>query len=223
MNHKRECHAGWDTLIDELEDHLHYLSPTYVTHQIKEKFGTLRYYADYVPCVEDKPHPHLVETAKRMFHRLIDETERRSAFHCERCGDAGVLRNQGSWHMTLCDQCAAENPNAVDDEGAPDLGNLNVVDDSEAPVEETLELLADLMDHTDAVHVVVLPALLREAAETIKALRVDVINITSMDGEHIATIDGPLASEIYVVAVKEFIEKALENAMRDDAVRVGDA
>jgi|TARA_R110000803_G_scaffold37598_13_gene81129 hypothetical protein len=94
--------------------------------------------------------------------------------------------------------------------------------DAEVPVEETLELLADMMDHQDKVHVIVFPSLLREAAETIKSLREDVINITSMDGEHIATIDGPLASEIYVVAVKEFIEKAIENAMRDDIERVGD-
>jgi hypothetical protein len=95
--------------------------------------------------------------------------------------------------------------------------------DAEGPVEETLELLADIMDNQDSVHVVVLPTLLREAAETIKELREDVITITSLDGEHIATIDGPLASEIYVVAVKEFIEKAIKNAMRDDAERVGDA
>lgn len=95
--------------------------------------------------------------------------------------------------------------------------------DAEGPVEDALELLADIMDHQDKVHVIVLPALLREAAETIKELREDVINITSMDGEHIATIDGPLASEILVVAVKEFITKAIDNAMRDDAGRVGDA
>ena len=112
-----------------------------------------------------------------------------------------------STQITTYEKCPT-----CDGEGNVEVGATN----AEGPVEEALELLADMMDHQDKVHVIVLPALLREAAETIKALRVDVINITSTDGEHIATIDGPLASEILVVAVKEFITKAIENAMRDD-------
>ena len=130
------------------------------------------------------------------------------------------------WHTTYMTQ-SNRTKETTTDEICPTCDGEGYVEveatNAEVPVEETLELLADMMDHQDKVHVIVLPALLREAAETIKELREDVINITSMDGEHIATIDGPLASEIYVVAVKEFIEKAIENAMRDDAERVGDA
>ena len=197
MNHPRECHTGWDTLIDELEEHLHYLSPAYVTHQIKEKFGTLRYYAEYVPSADDEPYHHRTETAKRMFHRLIDETERRSAYHCERCGEPGVLRKHLMWYKTLCDQCAPENSEEVE---------------REEPVEDTLTLLADLMDQ-DAIHVDVMPSLLREAADTIKALREDTIDITSTDGEHIATIDGPLATETIRLAVTEWVRTSIREAI----------
>jgi hypothetical protein len=194
MNHPRECHTGWDPLIDELEEHLSYLSPAYITHQIKEKFGTLRYYAEYVPSADDEPYPHRTETAKRMFHRLIDETERRSAYHCERCGEAGVLRKHLAWRKTLCDKCAPENSQVVEDD---------------EPVEDTLTFLADLMDE-GTIHVDVMPSLLREAAETIKALRVDTIDITSTDGEHVATIDGQLATDTIRLAVQEYITDAIQ-------------
>jgi hypothetical protein len=44
---------------------------------------------------------------------------------------------------------------------------------AEEPVEDLLNFLADLMD-TGKIHVDVLPALLREAAEEIERLRVEV-------------------------------------------------
>jgi len=100
MNHPRECHTGWDSLIDELERHLTYLSPNYETRQVKEKWGALRYYATYVPA-EGEPN---AEVAEQIFYRLIDETERRSIWHCEKCGEPGQTRCDLAWRKTLCDK-----------------------------------------------------------------------------------------------------------------------
>jgi hypothetical protein len=52
-------------------------------YQIKEKYGTLRFYAD----------------------GNMDDIEIRSECVCEECGRPGKLRNTG-WWKTLCDKCA---------------------------------------------------------------------------------------------------------------------
>lgn len=59
--------------------------------QIKEKFGTLRFY--------------LSHGTDEMF-KIADEAERKSATICEECGDTGKLR-KGGWLRTLCDGCQA--------------------------------------------------------------------------------------------------------------------
>ncbi|MDR0849348.1 MAG: hypothetical protein LBN10_10010 [Propionibacteriaceae bacterium] len=46
------CDAGWYPLITKLDADLAALAPDYVVHQVKEKFGTLRYYAE-LPSVAD--------------------------------------------------------------------------------------------------------------------------------------------------------------------------
>lgn len=62
--------------------------------QVKEKYGTLRFYED--------GGNDAVEAA-------IEEAENRSAVTCERCGKPGKLRG-GWWVSTLCDACAGEKP-----------------------------------------------------------------------------------------------------------------
>jgi len=57
--------------------------------QVKEKYGTLRFYMD-LPTDE-------------MFS-LIDEAEEQSAHTCEVCGKPGEER-YGGWVSTLCDEC----------------------------------------------------------------------------------------------------------------------
>ena len=57
--------------------------------QVKEKFGTLRFYMTCSP-------PEM--------ERLIDEAEMVSAKTCEHCGAPGKLRH-GGWVLTLCDKC----------------------------------------------------------------------------------------------------------------------
>ena len=57
--------------------------------QVKEKFGTLRFYMSlYYKEIED----------------LIDQAEELSSQVCERCGSPGKTR-PGGWILTLCDSC----------------------------------------------------------------------------------------------------------------------
>ena len=64
--------------------------------QIKEKFGTLRFYM----------HGYTDE-----IDAATSEAENESEVTCEECGKAGTLR-QGGWMVTLCDACQdkRENP-----------------------------------------------------------------------------------------------------------------
>jgi hypothetical protein len=82
---------GWEPLIRALSEKLEPLGV--VATQVKEKFGTLRYYAD-VPETCDYNATYM----------LIDESERASASICEQCGQPGTLR-KGNWWRTACDEC----------------------------------------------------------------------------------------------------------------------
>lgn len=89
------CGDGWFALIHELCTTLSQLAteegrtadnwPKAV--QVKEKFGTLRFYADNLSEAMDE---------------AVDRAEERSAQICEVCGKAGRLRTFGGWHTTLC-------------------------------------------------------------------------------------------------------------------------
>jgi len=57
--------------------------------QVKEKFGTLRFYMTHTTDKMDK---------------LIGEAEKLSEVTCENCGEPGTLRQDG-WWRTLCDKC----------------------------------------------------------------------------------------------------------------------
>ena len=61
--------------------------------QIKEKFGTLRFY---------------VRGAGDDVHAIIERAVERSAVTCEACGAAGNLRRRPGWMRTLCDEHEAQ-------------------------------------------------------------------------------------------------------------------
>lgn len=65
--------------------------------QVKEKFGTLRFY---------------MSSSNDKIEKLIDEAERKSAITCEECGEPGVLRG-GGWLKTLCDKHATEKDGSI--------------------------------------------------------------------------------------------------------------
>jgi hypothetical protein len=95
-----ETDDGWFRIIHELSAELEELirrlpageRDEYYAVQVKEKFGTLRFYMN-------------METEE--MSRAIREAEGRSASACEVCGRPGTLRG-GGWLKTLCDAHAAE-------------------------------------------------------------------------------------------------------------------
>jgi hypothetical protein len=88
-----DCGKGWYDIITALDADLREIYPDYRVVQVKEKFGTLRYYIDGVPN----------ELFDAIYAR-IGQAERESSITCETCSGPGELRNNG-WLKTLCDTC----------------------------------------------------------------------------------------------------------------------
>ena len=91
MHWGMSCGKGWFLLIDELCSKLdHY---DVVAAQVKEKFGSLRFYLESSPSNQfDEIHKH------------ISEFEVKSGKTCETCGAPGTRRNNG-WIKCICDKC----------------------------------------------------------------------------------------------------------------------
>ena len=87
-----ECGDGWKPLIQELHASIMAIYPDYEIQQIKEKFGSLRYYIGGVP----EEHFDAV-------HNLINEAVRKADTLCEVCGSLGRLASRGSWVKTVCE------------------------------------------------------------------------------------------------------------------------
>ena len=89
------CDAGWYPIIVELDRDLAALDPDYELHQVKEKFGGLRFYAR-------SRNPDLVDA----FAERIKQAEQLCDRTCETCGAPGELHDEFSWIRTLCNQHA---------------------------------------------------------------------------------------------------------------------
>lgn len=91
---------GWYDLIDRLSAKLEAEilkmnmrdRVSIYAQQVKEKFGTLRFY---------------MTSGTDEMYKAIDEAEMESAKTCEDCGQLGEIRS-GSWIRTLCDNCTIE-------------------------------------------------------------------------------------------------------------------
>ena len=101
---------GWFDLIDKLSAKLEMLNnepacPYYtIAEQVKEKFGTLRFYTHQQWKSADEPTE--AERARgRVWSDIIWDitcrAESKSAWICEECGDHGETYTDG-WHQTLC-------------------------------------------------------------------------------------------------------------------------
>lgn len=104
------CDEGWYHIIDELDQQLAHLDPNYVIHQVKEKFGTLRFYFG-----TEQTAP-----VSNIMHKLATLAEIRSEQTCETCGNSkggsrpGIskwdstvtLHNNHGLYKTLCSTCA---------------------------------------------------------------------------------------------------------------------
>lgn len=91
-----ECGDGWAELLVELskkiQAHLNTLDPEVaaqiVALQVKEKYGTLRFYVS--------AHDENIEN-------LIKDAEKKSAVTCEHCGKDGKIRGD-FWYYVACDE-----------------------------------------------------------------------------------------------------------------------
>lgn len=84
---------GWFNLLLEASEALEALDQDIVALQVKEKYGTLRFYTSgYSDEAED----------------IIARAEARSAVECEDCGAEAILRGK-HWFTTRCDHCEEKN------------------------------------------------------------------------------------------------------------------
>lgn len=81
---------GWVPLVDRLIARLIDFGWDRDCHQIKEKFGGLRFY---------------IGAGSEELWSAIDDAEKESVRTCEECGAPGVRRSRG-WIKTLCDDHA---------------------------------------------------------------------------------------------------------------------
>ena len=127
-----ECSSGWFELIYELcqritnryaEDGIPANEIDLEILQIKEKFGTLRFYykfkgvsgglqaIDFLGAASLRFEPQNCEdneAKKKLRHdisELVRGYEKWSAHICEYCGERGVFRMDMPWKKTLCDDC----------------------------------------------------------------------------------------------------------------------
>lgn len=85
---------GWQNLILETDEMLAYIDPDYEITQVKEKFGTLRYYFE----------SEKTGLEAKIMNAIVDAAEQKSARICQVCGKYGEIRDTG-WIATLCDTC----------------------------------------------------------------------------------------------------------------------
>jgi hypothetical protein len=104
MHWGMECGPGWYDLLDNVMGKLQYMSdkfgPQVIADQIKEKYGTLRFYFG----VEGKCDKEFYDIASD----IVNSAERESAHVCEETGKYGVLHVRGGWYKTLCTEKAEE-------------------------------------------------------------------------------------------------------------------
>lgn len=107
------CDKGWYPIIEELLQKISEIDTDKKVRifQIKEKFGTLRFYTSDSPLRIDflgAVNCLTFGLVLSEMEKLIRDTEIRSAVTCEICGKNGRLRNKSGWVKTLCDEHAKE-------------------------------------------------------------------------------------------------------------------
>lgn len=89
---------GWVPILDRLATDLTAMGWDGSVEQIKEKWGTLRFYANPVGV----PDEH-----REAFYHRIAQAEKETVTTCEDCGNPGTHgpRDGGYWLKTLCESC----------------------------------------------------------------------------------------------------------------------
>lgn len=95
-----ECGKGWNKLIQPLFEYIENYNQNKAKDeqikvlQVKEKFGSLRYYTNFTT-------PELRD--------MIDDAEDRSYHTCEICGSTENIGHTTGWITTLCHDCVKKN------------------------------------------------------------------------------------------------------------------
>jgi hypothetical protein len=84
---------GWYDLVYDLITDLIEIDDTFEIMQIKEKFGSLRFYTDYRGLTSETP-----------LLQRIRHAENLSVIVCDICGAPGVNRKKDNWLATRCDE-----------------------------------------------------------------------------------------------------------------------
>jgi hypothetical protein len=87
------CGEGWFNLLSSLDRELSSVDPDYKVVQVKEKFGTLRYYFD----ISDMSNNEVSEKMRN----IVQKYEHISAMTCEITGGHGQLMSKKGWLRTL--------------------------------------------------------------------------------------------------------------------------
>ncbi|MBA2962128.1 MULTISPECIES: hypothetical protein [Ramlibacter] len=109
--------AGIDRLLDDR------LAAEFQVLQVKEKFGTLRFYYQFahdakltidIQGTDGTQRIHMEPSYPPLFpaaavDALVGEAERLSAVTCSRCGSPGLLR-KGGWLRVTCARCERASP-----------------------------------------------------------------------------------------------------------------
>lgn len=105
-----ECDGGWFNLIDELSAKLEQINiqfndPNVVitAAQVKQKYGTLRFYADFSDAFYDDSEKY--NKYFKIVQDLIDEAEKKSAVTCELCSSPAHGTVGRAYVQTLCEKC----------------------------------------------------------------------------------------------------------------------
>ena len=117
-----ECEDGWLPHINRITDRLvkeitgyntkNGTNITFVINQIKEKFGSLRYYISFNnTTITDNDFTSGL-------HKYIWDMEHISNYICEKCGMYADTKKTHGWWKTICDEC---NDKLHPEEGEDDI------------------------------------------------------------------------------------------------------
>ena len=111
------CDKGWYKLLAETNRKMKMMWPQYEIHQVKEKYGTLRFYWG-IPS-EDENWQAMNEDVRNITYEIMydiaAQAEHRSEYICETCGGLGKTRVRNYWYKTLCKSCAIEQNYPLED------------------------------------------------------------------------------------------------------------
>ena len=111
------CDKGWYKLLADTNRKMKLMCPTYEIHQVKEKYGALRFYWG-IP-LEDAAWAELDDdtsnTVYEIMYDIAAQAEHQSAYICETCGGHGKTRVRNHWYKTLCALCAIHDDYPLDE------------------------------------------------------------------------------------------------------------